>query len=35
MDMFEDTRTSSNAPEFTVSELSGAIKKVIEGRCRS
>ncbi len=31
MDMFEDTPTPSNSPEFTVSELSGAVKKVIEG----
>jgi exodeoxyribonuclease VII large subunit len=31
MDMLEVTRTPSNAPEFTGSELSGAIKTVIEG----
>ena len=31
MDMFEDTPAPSNSPEFTVSELSGAVKKVIEG----
>ena len=30
-DMFEDGPAISNAPEFTVSELSGAVKKVIEG----
>ena len=31
MELFEDSETGSNAPEFTVSELSGAIKRVIEG----
>ena len=31
MDMFDDTPAPSNQPEFTVSELSGAVKKVIEG----
>ncbi len=31
MDMFDDTPAPSNSPEFTVSELSGAVKKVIEG----
>ncbi len=30
-DLFEDTPAPSNSPEFTVSELSGAVKKVIEG----
>ena len=31
-DMFEDTPTPlGNAPEYTVSELSGAVKRVIEG----
>ncbi|WP_010141761.1 exodeoxyribonuclease VII large subunit [Oceanicola sp. S124] len=30
MDMFEDD-TPGNAPEFTVSELSGAVKRVVEG----
>ena len=31
-DMFEDTPApSGNAPEYTVSELSGAVKRVIEG----
>jgi exodeoxyribonuclease VII large subunit len=29
MELFEDTR--GNAPEFTVSEISGAVKRVIEG----
>lgn len=31
MDMFEDPTPQSNAPELSVSELSGAIKRVIEG----
>jgi exodeoxyribonuclease VII large subunit len=31
MDLFEDTRPGQNAPEFTVSEISGAVKRVIEG----
>ena len=31
MDMFEDDTPASNQPEFTVSELSGAVKRVIEG----
>jgi exodeoxyribonuclease VII large subunit len=31
MDMFEDAPTPSNQPEYTVSELSGAVKRVIEG----
>ena len=32
MDMFEDTPAPpGNSPEYTVSELSGAVKKVIEG----
>ncbi len=30
-DMFEDAAPLGNAPEYTVSELSGAVKKVIEG----
>ena len=30
-DMFEDSPIPGNAPEFTVSELSGAVKRVIEG----
>lgn len=31
MDLFEDETPASNAPEFTVSEISGAVKKSIEG----
>jgi len=33
MDLFEDEppAASGNQPEFTVSELSGAVKRVIEG----
>jgi exodeoxyribonuclease VII large subunit len=31
MDLFEETRPGQNAPEFTVSEISGAVKRVIEG----
>jgi exodeoxyribonuclease VII large subunit len=31
MDLFEDPTPPGNAPEFTVSELSGAVKRVIEG----
>ena len=31
MDMFEDAAPASNQPEYTVSELSGAVKRVIEG----
>lgn len=31
MDLFEDTTPASNAPEYTVSEISGAVKSVIEG----
>ena len=30
-DLFEDPAPQGNAPEFTVSELSGAVKRVIEG----
>jgi exodeoxyribonuclease VII large subunit len=30
-DLFEDPAPAGNAPEFTVSELSGAVKRVIEG----
>jgi exodeoxyribonuclease VII large subunit len=30
-DLFEDPAPPGNAPEFTVSELSGAVKRVIEG----
>ena len=32
MDLFEDARPGTNAPEFTVSEISGAVKKTIEGQ---
>lgn len=31
MEMFENTPPSGNAPEFTVSELSGAVKRTLEG----
>ena len=31
MDLFEDENQGGNAPEFTVSEISGAIKRTIEG----
>jgi exodeoxyribonuclease VII large subunit len=31
MELFEGAQQASNAPEFTVSELSGAVKRVIEG----
>ena len=31
MDLFEDAAPAGNAPEFTVSEISGAVKRVIEG----
>lgn len=31
MDLFEDPKPQGNQPEFTVSELSGAVKRVIEG----
>ncbi len=31
MDLFEEGPTGTNAPEFTVSELSGAVKRLIEG----
>ncbi len=31
MDLFEDAPSPSNAPEFTVSEISGAVKRSIEG----
>lgn len=31
MDMFEDAAPAGNQPEYTVSELSGAVKRVIEG----
>ncbi len=31
MELFEEPRAGQNAPEFTVSEISGAVKRVIEG----
>ncbi|MEF3046184.1 exodeoxyribonuclease VII large subunit [Pseudotabrizicola sp. L79] len=31
MDIFEDASPAGNQPEYTVSELSGAVKRVIEG----
>jgi exodeoxyribonuclease VII large subunit len=31
MELFDETRPGQNAPEFTVSEISGAVKRVIEG----
>lgn len=31
MDLFEDPAPAGNSPEYTVSELSGAVKRVIEG----
>lgn len=31
MDLIDDPREGANSPEFTVSEISGAIKRVIEG----
>ena len=31
MELFEDTRPGGNAPEFSVSEISGAVKRVLEG----
>ena len=31
MELFEEPRAGENAPEFTVSEISGAVKRVIEG----
>ncbi len=31
MDLFEQAAPGQNAPEFTVSEISGAVKRVIEG----
>ena len=30
MDLFEDAAPAGNAPEFTVSEISGAVKRTIE-----
>ena len=31
MDLIEEPHSGGNAPEFTVSEISGAVKRVIEG----
>jgi exodeoxyribonuclease VII large subunit len=31
-DLFEDPAPQGNQPEFTVTELSGAVKRVIEGK---
>lgn len=31
MDLIDDPRTGENAPEFSVSEISGAVKRTIEG----
>ncbi|MFO1105525.1 MAG: exodeoxyribonuclease VII large subunit [Amaricoccus sp.] len=31
MDLFEEARPGQNAPEFTVSEIAGAVRRVIEG----
>ena len=31
MELFEDPRPGENAPEFTVSDLAGAVRRVIEG----
>jgi exodeoxyribonuclease VII large subunit len=31
MQLFEDARPGQNAPEFTVSEISGAVRRVLEG----
>ncbi len=31
MDLFEDAAPTGNAPEFTVSEIAGAVRRVIEG----
>ena len=31
MDLIDDPTPQGNSPEFTVSELSGAVKRVIEG----
>jgi exodeoxyribonuclease VII large subunit len=31
LDLFEDTRPGENAPEFSVSEISGAVRRVLEG----
>lgn len=31
MDLFDDDKPTTNAPEFTVSELTGSVKKTLEG----
>jgi len=31
MELFEETRPGANEPEFTVAEISGAVRRVIEG----
>jgi len=31
MDLIDDPRSGENAPEFSVSEISGAVKKTVEG----
>lgn len=31
MDLFDDNKPATNAPEFTVSELTGSVKKTLEG----
>ena len=31
MDLIDDPEQAGNAPEFTVSEISGAVKRTIEG----
>jgi len=31
MDLIDEPETAGNTPEFTVSELSGAVKRAIEG----
>ena len=31
MELFDEPRAGENAPEFTVSEISGAVKRVVEG----
>lgn len=31
MELFEDTQPGANAPEFTVTEIAGAVKRVVEG----
>jgi exodeoxyribonuclease VII large subunit len=31
MELFDDPRPDGNAPEFSVSELSGAVRRTLEG----